>query len=51
MARTIALCLMRAAGLFLAGLLLFAVFSHAHAQTSGNQTSDNYSLKRFAGDN
>jgi hypothetical protein len=34
MARTIGLFLMRAAGLFLAGLLLFAVFSQARAQTS-----------------
>jgi polysaccharide export outer membrane protein len=37
---------MRAAGLLIAGLLLFAVFSNARAQTSGD-----YGLKRFPGDN
>jgi hypothetical protein len=42
---------MRAAGFFLAGLLLFAVFSHAHAQSVNNQSGDNYGLKRFDGDN
>jgi len=39
---------MRAAAIFIAGMLLFAVFAHAHAQSS---TGDNYGLKRFDGDN
>lgn len=64
MGRTISLFLMRAAGMFLAGMLLFAVFGHAHAQTAGqasgnqtgnnqtvgNQAGDDYGLKRFSGD-
>ena len=43
---------MRAAAILIAGMLLFSVFGHAHAQTSGNQAvDDNYGLKRFSGDN
>src|SRR5215469_12506114 len=58
MGRDISLLLMRAAGILLAGMLLFAVFGHAHAQTQTpqsqtlqNQAGDNYGLKRFDGDN
>jgi len=40
---------MRASGIVLAGMLLFALFGHARAQT-GSQ-NDNYGLKRFPGDN
>jgi protein involved in polysaccharide export with SLBB domain len=48
MGRTISLFLVRAAGMMLAGLLLFVVFSgHAHAQAA----NDSYGLKRFPGDN
>jgi len=46
MAQSLSASLPRAAGLVLSGMLLFAVFSHAHAQDG-----DNYGLKRFAGDN
>jgi protein involved in polysaccharide export with SLBB domain len=45
MSRFLPLLLMRAATIVVAGLLLFAVFGHAHAQ------DDNYGLKRFSGDN
>jgi protein involved in polysaccharide export with SLBB domain len=41
MGRTVSLFLTRAAGLLIAGMLLFAVFGHAHAQTNSNQTSNN----------
>ncbi|HVW74932.1 MAG TPA: polysaccharide biosynthesis/export family protein [Rhizomicrobium sp.] len=60
MGRTVSLFLTRAAGILLAGMLLFAAFNHAHAQTSnssggsqtvGNQAGDDYGLKRFSGDN
>lgn len=56
MGRTISIFLMRAMGMLLAGMLLFAVFGHAHAQTvgnqvTGNQAGDDYGLKRFPGDN
>jgi polysaccharide export outer membrane protein len=40
---------MRATGIVLAGMLLFALFGHAHAQQSSQ--NDNYGLKRFPGDN
>src|SRR5580698_755511 len=46
MGRTVSLFLVRAAGMLIAGMLLFAVFGHAHAQTA-----ENYGLKRFDGDN
>ena len=46
MGRTVSLFLMRAFGMLLAGMLLFAVFVPAHAQTDGS-----YGLKRFPGDN
>jgi protein involved in polysaccharide export with SLBB domain len=46
MGRTISLFLVRAAGMLIAGMLLFAVFGHARAQTA-----ENYGLKRFDGDN
>ena len=48
MGRSLSLFLMRATGIVLAGMLLFALFGHAHAQQGGN---DNYGLKRFPGDN
>ena len=48
MGPSIPLFLMRAAGIFVAGMLLFAVFSQARAQTSSQD--DNYGLKRFSGD-
>jgi protein involved in polysaccharide export with SLBB domain len=51
MGRTVSLFLMRAAGILVAGMLLFAVFNHAHAQTTNNQAGDSYGLKRFPGDN
>ena len=41
------LFLTRVATILVAGLLLFAVFAPAHAQTQ----DDNYGLKRFSGDN
>jgi hypothetical protein len=41
---------MRAAGMLIAGMLLFAVFGHAHAQTQVPM-GDNYGLKHFSGDN
>jgi len=41
MGRDVALFLMRAAGMLIAGMLLFAVFGHAHAQTRIH-TGDNY---------
>ena len=50
MGRDVALFLMRAAGMLIAGMLLFAVFAHAHAQTQV-PTSDNHGLKRFSSDN
>jgi polysaccharide export outer membrane protein len=40
---------MRATGIVLAGMLLFALFGHAHAQQASQ--NDNYGLKRFPGDN
>jgi protein involved in polysaccharide export with SLBB domain len=46
MGRSLSLFLMRATGIVLAGMLLFALFGHAHAQDN-----DNYGLKRFTGDN
>jgi len=46
MGRTISIFLMRASAVLLAGMLLFAVFSRAHAQTDAS-----YGLKRFPGDN
>ena len=51
MGRAVSLFLMRVAGIVIAGMLLFAVFGHAHAQTTNNQVGDNYGLKRFSGDN
>ena len=50
MGRDVALFLMRAAGMLIAGMLLFAVFGHAHAQTQVPM-GDNYGLKHFSGDN
>lgn len=50
MGRSLPLFLMRATGIVLAGMLLFALFGHAHAQQS-SQDGDNYGLKRFPGDN
>jgi len=47
MGRSFPLFLMRATGIVLAGMLLFALFGHAHAQAQ----DDNYGLKRFPGDN
>jgi polysaccharide export outer membrane protein len=49
MGRSLSLFLMRATGIVLAGMLLFALFGHAHAQASS--ADDNYGLKRFPGDN
>ncbi len=49
MGPSLPLFLTRLAGLFVAGMLLFAVFSHARAQSSSQD--DNYGLKRFSGDN
>ena len=49
MGRSLSLFLMRATGIVLAGMLLFALFGHAHAQQSSQ--NDNYGLKRFPGDN
>ncbi len=46
MGQSVSLLLVRAAGLLLAGMLLFAIFAPAHAQSS-----ENYGLKRFNGDN
>ena len=46
MGRSLPLFLMRLTGMGLAGLLLFALFTHAHAQSR-----DNYGLNRFPGDN
>jgi len=46
MGRTVSLFLMRAFGMLLAGMLLYAVFAPAHAQTDAS-----YGLKRFPGDN
>ena len=51
MGRSLPLFLTRAAGMLIAAMLLFSVFSHAHAQTSNNPAGDNYGLKRFSGDN
>src|ERR1700761_813854 len=59
MGRTISLFLVRAAVLLLAGMLLFAVFGHAHAQTSNptgsnqtpaNQTGNTQTVGNQAGD-
>jgi hypothetical protein len=48
MGQSVSLFLVRAAGMVLAGMLLFALFGgHAHAQAA----NDNYGLKRFPGDN
>jgi polysaccharide export outer membrane protein len=47
MGQSTSLFLVRAAGMLLAGLLLFALFGHAHAQSR----TDNYGLTRFPGDN
>jgi protein involved in polysaccharide export with SLBB domain len=49
MGRSFSLFLMRATGIVLAGMLLFALFGHAHAQQASQD--DNYGLKRFPGDN
>src|SRR6185437_15334678 len=46
MGRSVSLFLMRFTGIVLAGMLLFALFGHAHALDG-----DNYGLKRFPGDN
>jgi protein involved in polysaccharide export with SLBB domain len=46
MGQSLSVFLVRAAGLVLSGMLLFAAFGHAHAQDG-----DNYGLKRFSGDN
>jgi protein involved in polysaccharide export with SLBB domain len=46
MGRTVSIFLMRACAVLIAGMLLFAVFASAHAQTD-----QNYGLKRFPGDN
>jgi protein involved in polysaccharide export with SLBB domain len=46
MGRTVSLFLVRAFGMLLAGMLLYAVFAPAHAQTDTS-----YGLKRFPGDN
>lgn len=46
MGRSLPLFLVRAAVIVLAGMLLFAVCNRGHAQTT-----DNYGLKRFPGDN
>jgi len=46
MGQSIPLFLTRAAGIVLAGMLLFAVFGGAHAQSDGS-----YGLKRYPGDN
>jgi protein involved in polysaccharide export with SLBB domain len=51
MGRSVSLFLVRAAGMLVAGLLLFAVLGHADAQTTGNQAGNDYGLKRFDGDN
>jgi polysaccharide export outer membrane protein len=51
MGQTLSLFLVRAAGILMAGLLLFSVFGQAHAQIVGNPAGDNYGLKRFSGDN
>jgi protein involved in polysaccharide export with SLBB domain len=51
MGQTLSLFLMRAAAMLMAGLLLFAVFGKAHAQTTTSPDGDNYGLKRFSGDN
>jgi polysaccharide export outer membrane protein len=48
--KSVSLFLVRAAGMLLAGMLLFAIFAPAHAQTSAG-AGDNYGLKRFNGDN
>ena len=50
MGRSLPIFLMRAAGIVIAGMLLFSVFAHAHAQTA-TPAGDNYGLKRFSGDN
>jgi polysaccharide export outer membrane protein len=47
MGQSMPLFLVRAAGILLAGMLLFALFGHAHAQSR----NDNYGLTRFPGDN
>ena len=49
MGRSLSLFLMRATGIVLAGMLLFALFGHARAQVAN--PNDNYGLKRFPGDN
>ncbi len=49
MGRLLPVFLMRIAAFFVAGLLLFAVFGKAHAQSA--YQDDNYGLKRFSGDN
>src|SRR5437868_10749532 len=48
MDRLLPLLLTRVAAIVVAGLLLFAVFDHAHGQQTH---ADNYGLKRFPGDN
>ncbi len=48
MGRFLPLLLTRAATIVVAGMLLFAVFAPAHAQSNSD---DNYGLKRFSGDN
>ena len=47
MGQSVSTILVRAAGLLMAGLLLFSLFGHAQAQSR----SDNYGLSRYPGDN
>src|SRR5262245_30121647 len=47
MGQSVSLFLVRAAGMLMAGLLLFALFNPVHAQGR----SDNYGLSRYPGDN
>lgn len=47
MGQSVSTILVRAAGLVMAGLLLFSPFGHAQAQSR----SDNYGLSRYPGDN
>src|SRR4051812_29222366 len=47
MGQSVSLFLMRATGMIVAGMLLFALFGNAHAQPR----NDNYGLNRYPGDN
>lgn len=47
MGRSLPVFLTRASAMLIAGMLLFALFGHAHAQAR----NDNYGLNRFPGDN